>query len=274
VALGALALALLAVVLALYLSAKGLRWLLGWLREVWCTRIRKPPAAPGLLIGELADATGEEGSPASRVVAQALTEQLVAWNAAMPADLWGPVQTDGLDRPGLAWLRALWDQVFPPRRAYKLTGVLSGERPGPYRLSLDRLDLRSNRVDASHTFESSAETSGQACRELGMTAAFWARDPVGMEGTPEMLEMPARAPESTGVAQPTPAQIAHEALKLLGRVRAQVVLVSVDYPAAPQALDEAQDLIEQLPASSKLRADLQSTADDLRRHVQPGRIGR
>jgi hypothetical protein len=278
VALGATALALLAVVLVLYLLAKGLRWLLDWLREVWCTRFRKPPAAPGLLIGELLDATGDEESPASRVVAQALTEQLVVWNAAVPADLWNPIRTDALDRPGTAWLRALWEQVFPPRRAYKLTGVLSGKQPGPYRLSLNRLDLRSNRIDAGHTFESSAETPGQAFRELGMTAAFWARDPVGMEGTPGMLEMPARAPGLTGAActgaQPTAAQIANEALKLMARVQAQVKLVSVDYPTAPQALDEAQALIEQLPAASKLRVDLQSAADDLRRQVQPGRASR
>jgi hypothetical protein len=278
VALGAPALVLLMVVLLLYLFAKGLRWLLDWLREVWCTRIRKPPSAPGLLIGELADATGEEESPVSRVVAQALTEQLVAWNAAVPAELCIPVQVDGLERPGTAWLRALWDQVFPARRAYKLTGVLSGKQPGPYRLSLDRLDLRSNRIDASHTFESSAEMPGQAFRELGMTAAFWARDPAGMEGTPGMLDMPARAPGLTGTArtgaQPTPAQIACEALKLLGQVRAQVKLASVDYPAAPHTLDEAQALVEQLPATAQLRADLQTAIDDLWRQVQPGRSGR
>ena len=276
--LGAAALVLLVVVLVLYLLAKGLRWLLCGLREVWFTRIRKPPVGPGLLIGELADATGEAGSPASRVVTQALTEQLVTWNSAVQADLWKPVQADGLDRPGLAWLRALWDQVFPPRRAYRLTGVLAGKQPGPYRLSLDRLDLRSNRVDASRTFESSAETPGQALRELGMTAAFWARDPLGMEATPGLLEMPARALGLTGAARtgtpPTPAQISNEALKLLGQVRAQVKLGSVDYSSAPHVLEEVQALVEQLPASSKLRADLQSATDDLWRQVQPGRIGR
>jgi len=278
VVFGVLALALLMVVLFLYLSAKGLRWLLCWLREAWFTRIRKPPVAPGLLIGELAGATGEEGSPASKVVAQALTEQLVTWNSAVPADLWKPVQADGLDRPGLAWLRGIWDQVFPPRRAYRLTGVIAGKQPGPYRLSLDRLDLRSNRVDASRTFESSAETPGEALRELGMAAAFWARDPLGMEATPGMLEMPARALGLTGAArtgaQPTPVQISNDALKLLGQVRAQVKLGSVDYSSAPHALGEVQALVEQLPAASKLRADLQSATDDLWRQVQPGRVGR
>jgi hypothetical protein len=275
VALSAPALALLIVGLMFYLFAKALRWLLDWLREIWCTRIRKPPLAPGLLIGELVEATGEEESRASRVVAQALTEQLVAWNAAVHAELQGPVQTDSLDQPGLTWLRAIWDQVFPPRRAYKLSGVLSGKQPGPYRLSLDRLDIRSNRVDASHTFESSAETPGQAYSELGITAAFWARDPAGMEGTPGILEMPARAPGLTGGtrtgAQPTATQIASEALKLLGQVRAQVKLASVDYPAAPHTLDAAQALIEQLPTAAKLRADLQSAIDDLWQQVQPGR---
>jgi hypothetical protein len=264
--------------LVLYLLAKGLRWLLGWLREIWFMRIRKPPVGPGLLIGELTDATGEEGSRASKGVAQALMEQLVAWNTAVQAELWGPVQADSLDRPGLAWLRALWDQIFPPRRAYRLTGVVSGKKPGPYRISLNRTDLRSNRVDASRTFESGADMPDQAFRELGMTGAFWARDPSGMEGTPGMLEMPARAPGLTGAArgeaQPTPAQTANEALKRMGQVRAQVKLGGVDYPAAPHTLEEAQALVEGLPAASKLRADLQSAIDDLWRQVQPGRAGR
>jgi hypothetical protein len=278
VAIGAAALVLLMVVLGLYLAAKALRWLLGWLREVWFTRIRRPPVPPGLVIGELADATGEEGSPAARVAAQALTEQLVTWNSAAPPELRTPLQIDGLNRPGLAWVRALWEQVFPPRRAYRLTGVLSGKQPGPYRLSLDRLDLRSNRIDAGRTFESGAETPAQAFRELGSTAAFWARDPLGMEGTPGLLEMPARPAGLTGAArggvQPTAAQTANEALKLLAQVRAQVQAVNVDYPTAPHALEEAEALIEQLPAASVLRAELQLAADDLWRQVQPGRAGR
>jgi hypothetical protein len=277
-AFGAAALALLAAVLLLYLLALALRWLLGGLREIWFTRIRKPPVGLGLLIGELADATGEEGPRASKGVAQTLTEQLVGWNTAVQAELRSPVQMDRLDRPGLAWLRALWEQVFPPRRAYRITGVVSGKQPGPYRLSLSRADLRSNKIDASRTFESNAETPEQACRELGSTAAFWARDPSGMEGAPGLLEMPARAPGLTGAArgelQPTPTQIAGEALKRMGQVRAQVRQGGVDYPAAPHTLEEAQALVEVLPAASQLRADLQSAIDDLWRHVQPGRIGR
>jgi hypothetical protein len=56
-------------------------------------------------------------------------------------------------------------------------------------------------------------------------------------------------------------------------VRAQVKLGRVDYPTAPHILDQAQALIEQLPDASELRADLQSTVDDLRRQVQPGELG-
>jgi hypothetical protein len=275
--IGATALILLLVVLAFYLLARALRWLLDWLREIWFGRIRKPPVGPSLLIGEFVDAAGEE-STASRIAAQALSEQLVAWNAAVPAGLRSPVQVDSLDRPGLAWLRALWGQVFPPRRAYRISGVLYGKLPGPYRLSVDRLDLRANRIEASRTFESSAETASQAFREMGATAAFWARDPVGAEGWPGLLEMPARAPGLTGStrtgSQPTPTQVAGEALKLLGQVRAQVKLESVDYSGAPHVLEAAQALVEQLPAGSKLRAELQSATDDLWRQVQPGRIGR
>jgi hypothetical protein len=272
--LGATALVLLLILLALYLAARALRWLLSWLRELWFTRIRKPPVPPGLVIGEIIDATGEDSCPAARVAVQALTEQLVIWNSAAPRGLRTPLQVDGLNRPGLAWVRALWEQIFPPRRAYRLTGLLAGKQPGPYRLSLDRVDLRSNRVDASRTFESGAETPAQAFRELGSTAAFWAHDPLGMEGMPGLLEMPARA-GLTGAArsgvQPTPTQTANEALRLLAQVRAQVQGINVDYATAPHTLDEAQTLIERLPAGSVLRGELQLAADDLLRAVQPGR---
>jgi hypothetical protein len=274
---GAAALALLLAVLIFYLLARALRWLLGWLREIWFTRVRRPPVPPGLVIGELVNATGDEDSPASRTAAQALTGQLVIWNAGVPAGLQCSIQVDSLDRPGLAWLRALWGQVFPPRRAFKISGVLYGKQPGPYRLSLDRIDLRTNRIEASRTFESSAESPGQAFRELGTTAAFWVRDPLGMESAPALLELPARAPGLTGAAraaaQPTPTQIAGEALALLGQVRAQVTLGSVDYATAPHLLEGAQARVEQLPVGSVLRADLKSAVDDLWRQVQPGRLG-
>jgi hypothetical protein len=228
------------------------------------------------VIGEFADATGEAGSQSAYVTAQALTEQLVAWNNAMPPEHRTPLHTDGLSRGGLAWLRTLWEQIFPPRRAFRLNGAVSGRQPGPYRLYLSRLDLRSNRIDAGRTFESSAESPGQAFRELGATAAFWARDPVGMEATPGLLEIPARA-GLTGAARSgraTPTQTADEALKLLAGVRAQVRGVNVDYATAPHFLDQAQVLIDRLPAPSKLRNELQLAADDLLRLVQPGRAGR
>jgi hypothetical protein len=154
--------------------------------------------------------------------------------------------------------------------------MLHGKQPGPYRLSLERVDLRTKKVDASHTFESGADAPGQAFRELGMTPAFWVRDPSGMEASPGMLEMPAKAQglstNARPATEPTPAQIASDALKLLGSVRQQVKLGSVDYTSAPRSLTEAQALIEQLPATAKLRQDLQSAIDDLWQAVQPGRI--
>ncbi len=273
----ALALAVAALVLAtvLYLAARGLRWLLSALREVWFTRVRRPPVRPGIIVGEFHGAPGEEGSQGSRVVAQALTEQLAAWNEAAAPGQENPILLDRLDTPGLAWLGALWHGITLPRRAYRVRGVLYGRHPGPYRLAADRIDLRSNRVDASRAFESSADAPAQAFRELGMAAAFWARDPVGMEGTPGLLEMPARAPGISGAARAevgrTPIQIAAEALRLMGLVRAQVKAENVDYTTAPRALDEAQALIEQLPAAAALRHDLQTALDDLWRRVQPGR---
>jgi hypothetical protein len=197
---------------------------------------------------------------------QTIEESLVRWNRAMPAALQTPVLLRPLDMVGLGRLSALWAQVSTPFRGYLASGLLLGGETDLCRLSVERLDWRTHRVDASHTFEGSAETSADAFRELARVAALWLRDPLGMEETPEQLAGPGED------AAPTPAQVAFAALDVLAPVRLQVDSESVQYPAAPRALDQAQALVNQLLPGSSLRRDLQVAVDDLRAKVQPGRV--
>jgi hypothetical protein len=266
--------AALAAVLLVYLLARGLRWVFFSLRELWFVRVRRPPVCPSLLIGPFVSATGDEAFRGPEIVVQALTEQLISWNGAVQEELRVPVTIDRLESAGMAWLSVLWQWILPAPRAYKVTGVLLGNRPGPYALSVDRLDMRNNRVDASHTFEGNADTPGQAFRQMAMTAAFWVRDPVGLEASPGMMEVPVRVAGLSGIAgaaaTPTPTQLAGEVLKLMGTVRQQANRGTVDYSVSPRALNEVQALLDRLPPGSDLRQDLQSALDDLRRTVQPG----
>jgi hypothetical protein len=140
-----------------------------------------------------------------------------------------------------------------------ITGLLLGDQPGPYRLSVERLDLRTNSVSAAHTFEARGTSPETAFRMMAETAAYWLRDPRGMERTPGLL------------ADFDAIRAASAAVALLIPVRQQVNAERVDYATAPRALDTAQALVNELPAGSSLRADLQATVDDLRAKVQPGR---
>ncbi len=269
----AVALAAVGVVLLVYLSARGLRWLLSVVRELWFTRVKRPPVQPGFVIGDFQNATGDDSLQGPQIVGQALTEQLVRWNEAVPAELRQAVRVDALQIAGLGWLRTLWRQVFLPERAFRVSGVLLGKQPGPYRLSVDRLDLRSGAVDASYTFETNADPRGpaQAFRELATTAAFWLRDPAGMQAFPQAMGAPSRAPADQAPGPPGPIQLAGEALKLLAVVR-HSIRGAVDYSVQPRSLNDAQGLIERLPEKSSLRQALQSSLDDLRRQVQPGAV--
>ena len=278
---GGTALAALAVVLLVYVLARVLRWLFSWAREWWFTRGRpifhRPPTRPGFVLGDFVNATGDAGFEGARIVAQAITQQLVGWNEAVQDELKNPLQIDGLASAGLAGFAAVWSQVFPPQRAYKATGILLGRPPGPYQLALERRDLRSNNVDASHAFEGTGDSPAQAFRELAMTAAFWLRDPSGTESAPALMETQTPVRKLTGAPEtppePTPVQYAGEALKRLAVVRRQVNQGAVDHTTASRTLDEAQAGVDKLPAGSGLRRDLQSALDDLRRIVQPGRVG-
>jgi len=261
--LAATALALLLVIGAVYGLLRVLRWLFVRLRDWWAMRLRplfgQPPRHPSVAMGAFVDATGDPNYIETEIVAQTIEETLARWNAAVAPELRTPVHSRPLDRAGLSWLGTLWAQVTPPPRGYHVTGLLLGGPEGPHRLSVERLDLRSNCVDAAHSFESEGEPA-EAFRAMAEAAAYWLRDPRGMEGAPETLEVAAGAP-----------RVASEVVALLIPVRQQVTLESVEYPGAPQALDAAQARLATLPAGSSLRADLQASVDDLRAQVQPGR---
>jgi hypothetical protein len=269
-------LAALATVLLVYLSAKGLRWLLSSIRELWFVRVKRSRVGPCLRVGPFVNATGDETFQGPKVVVQALIEQVMSWNEAVQEELISSVTVDSIEEAGIAWLAALWHRIFLPPRAYKVTGVLAGKQPGPYRLSVDRLDLRTDKVDASHSFEGNAETPAQAFRELATVAAFWVRDPVGSAASPGTMDVPVRVSGLSGTARaanvPTPIQLASEALQLMGMVRQQMRWGTADYSAAPQALSKAQALLDRLPQHSSLQRNLQSALDDLRHLVQPGAV--
>ncbi len=267
--LGSIALAAALIFALLFALLRLLRWFFAWLREFWLMRLRPrfgmDPVAPGIALGEFTEALAVPGYVDSEIVMQTIEESLVRWNRAVPAGLQTPVLLRPLDMVGLGQLSALWARVSTPPRGYLASGLLLGDEAGPYRLAVERIDLRTHRVDASRTFESLGATSADAFHALAMTAALWLRDPLGMEATPETLA------GASADAAPTPPQIAFAALDILTPVRLQVDAESVDYPAAPQALDAAQVLVNRLPAGSSLRRDLQAAVDDLRASVQPGR---
>jgi hypothetical protein len=246
-----------------YVALRVVRWLAGWLRDLWLMRVRpllgRPPVPPSIAVSEFVDATGQTDYVEPEIVASTIEETLVHWNAAVPPALATPVHTRPLDRAGLNWLGALWARVSPPPRTHLVTGLLLGQEPGPYCLSVERLDLRTNEVDASRTFESAGGPPAQAFRDMAAMAAYWLRDPHAMQASPELL------------ASATAAGAADAVVKLLIPVRQQALAKRVDYATAPRALDEAQALVNTLPAGSSLRDDLQAAVDDLRRQVQPGR---
>ena len=119
--------------------------------------------------------------------------------------------------------------------------MLGGEADH-YRLAVERLNLRTHRVDASRTFESFAGSSADAFRALAMTAALWLRDPLGMEATPETLAGP-----STDAA-PTPTQTAFATLDVLTPVRLQVDAGELWHiPPRRKRWTPREVLVDQLP---------------------------
>ncbi len=192
--LGSLALAGVLIFALLFVALRLLRWFFGWLREFWLTRLRPrlgmAPVAPGIALGEFTEALAEPGYVDSEIVTQTIEESLVRWNRAMPPQLQTPVMLRPLDMVGLGRVSALWTRISTPPRGYLTSGLLLGGEADRYRLAVERLDLRTHRVDASRTFESFAGSSADAFRALAMTAALWLRDPLGMEATPETLAGP------------------------------------------------------------------------------------
>jgi hypothetical protein len=183
--LGSLALAAVAIFALLYAALRLLRWSRP-AAQLWLTRLRPllgmPPIAPGIAVGEFTEATDAPGYVGAEIVMQTIEESLVRWNRAVPAALQTPVLLRPLDMVGLSRLSALWAQVSTPFRGYLASGLLLGGETERCRLSVERLDWRTHRVDASHTFEGSAATCAEAFRELARVAALWLRDLAGHGG--------------------------------------------------------------------------------------------
>ena len=175
----------------LFVALRLLRWFFGWLRELWLTRLRPrlgmASVAPGIALGEFTEALAEPGYVDSEIVTQTIEESLVRWNRATPPQLQTPVMLRPLDMVGLGRVGAPLDADLDPARGYLASGLLLGGEADRYRLAVERLDLRTHRVDASRTFESFAGTSAEAFRAVAMTAALSPRDPLGMEAAPETL---------------------------------------------------------------------------------------
>ena len=279
------ALAGLLLILLVYVFAQLLRW--AWIngREAWWTRgvawLRGKAVKPSYVIGTFADAseTGVTDFPGPKIVAQALTEQLVGLNEGVQPELQVPVKPEGLELGGMAWIKLLWDWILPPPWAYKVEGVLLGNKGDGYKLAVARIAMAHNRIDASRTFEpayGAGQSAGLIFRELAATAALWLRDPIGVGATTAaargMVAARGVGEEAAAGVALSPTEIVNEVLAILVPLRQQIAggIRDQEFVTARQRLAEAATLLRGLPEASALRQDLQSSIDDLRGRVQPG----
>ena len=269
--IGATALAALAVVVLLYFAGALLRWLLGALRELWFMRIlpllNRPTVAPGLLIGEFDNSAGVGAEGAARVVPLAMIEKLIAWNR-LVQDQQVPVQmAPALELGPMAWLKVLWSWILPPPRGYRVTGSLLSGSDGAFRLAVQRTDLKRNSVDGSTTFERRYPSAEEAFRLMAGEAAKWLVKPADMEADKAVAEVRRAAGEGAALSA---SEAFDQALDLLLPVRQQVNQGAIDYPDARHRLRQAEAMIAQLPAASKLRAELTKVIESLRKSVPGG----
>lgn len=271
---GGAAFAALSVVVLLYLLANGIRWLLHVLRELWFTRglrlLRRPAVEPGFLIGEFVNCLGDAGANAPRVVAATLSEKLLLWNQLVQAKEMPVMPEPTLNLGGMDWLKVLWSWILPAPRGYKVTGALFQTPRGAYQLSIQRTALARNSVDRSTTLERADMSPETAFRWLASEAAKWLVNPADMEaGEAVARGMRSLRGAEEGLAL-TPSEIFDEAVALLLPVRQQVNAGAIDFNDARRRLQEAQALLNQLPAGSGLREDLAGVIADLRRSVPGG----
>lgn len=258
------------VVVALYVLSQALRWVMFAVRELFYLRVlpffRRPARARPFLIGEFVDATGIQGHPYGRWVTQRITEKLLIWNQLVQAKEIPIEPAPVLDFGGMSWIRVLWNWLLPPPRAFKIDGVLSGDQPGAFRLSVRRTDLSTNSVDASQTFESAKAVAEAAFQEMAEAAAIWLTHPRDIEaGAFAMTGL--RSVRGLESAALSASDTFAEAVNLLLPVRQQVNMGAVDYADARQRLNDATALLSNFPEGSSLHADLTAVIADLHRAV-------
>jgi hypothetical protein len=290
--LGSVALAGLILLLVVYVLAKAARQALYWSRELWLTRILPAltlkPVKPPYLLGDFVDATKIENAQGASVVSQALAEQLVRDNEAVAKWENTPIEAaPSLELGAMAWIRVLWSWIMPPPRGYKLNGVLLAPAADTFQLAAQRVELVSNRIDASHTFTQTGGTVAQAARLLAAQAARWARDPAGYEAlladrpavSTEAAAGPRRgiprsgrgAEESLTPAPPPPGDpldLALENLRAARRLSSQGPARRADALAKAA---EAEEQARLLPVGSSLRSDLEAEIEALRAALQKAR---
>lgn len=271
---GSIALAALFLVVALYLLANAIRWLLHTLRELWFTRglplLRRPAVRPGFLIGEFVNCLGDAGANAPRVISATLTEKLLLWNQ-LVQDKETPVMPEPtINLGGMDWLKVMWSWILPAPRGYKVTGALFQTPRGAYQLAIQRTALARNSVDRSTTLERADMSPEAAFRWMAGEAAKWLVNPADMEASEAVARGMRSIRGAEGGLALTPSEIFDEAVALLLPVRQQVKQGAIDFNEARRRLQEAQGLLDQLPDGSELRQDLAGVIADLRRSVPGG----
>ena len=258
------------IVLALYVLSQALRWIMFAVREFYYLKLfplfRRPAQARPFLIGEIADGTGMQGFPGTRVVTQRITEKLLAWNQLIQAREIAVEAAPPVELGSMAWIKVFWTWLVPPPRAYKIDGALMGNQPGAYRLVIRRIDLSTNRVDASRTFETTVGVPEVAFQGMAELAAKWLCYPRDIEAT-AALARGIRAADADATAPSSASDIYDAALNLLLPVRQQINQDAVDYADARERLRQANGLLRSLPDGSRLNADLQAVIADLSRSV-------
>ena len=262
---GGVALAALLLLVIFYVLAAAVRRFLVWLREIWYLRglplFRRPALTPGYLLGEFTNAAGPAGSQGPTVVAEAITEKLIAWNQ-LVSSAEAPIEpAQGLDLGAMNWLKVLWIWILPPPRGHQVDGVLYARDGGDFGLSIRRILRAANRVDGSRTFAGGGPTPEAAFRGLGSEAAAWLLHPQDVESGETV-----RGVMGTAL---TSGEVFDRAMDLLLPVRRQVNQGAINFGDARQRLRDAEALLTQLPDGSQLRLDLTAVIADLSRSV-PG----
>ena len=121
------------IVLALYVLSQALRWIMFAVREFYYLKLfplfRRPAQARPFLIGEIADGTGMQGFPGTRVVTQRITEKLLAWNQLVQAREIAVEPAPPVELGSMAWIKVLWTWLVPPPRVqdrWRIDGQSAG----------------------------------------------------------------------------------------------------------------------------------------------------